>query len=249
MNELPPDARALLSLAKASHEPTDPLVKERVRQQVQLAVAASAAGGLLSASTAKATTVVAKGGLFSSVVGKVGIAAVALGVVGGGGALLQARSAVHRVEQSQERTVAKEVASPAPVGASVPVVAPAPEQAAAEAEAKTVTGDERAAARVAAPHNAARGAASLPAELKLLKAASEALSRGDLVRGSTLLREHRQRFAQPMLREERDGLELVARCQRGDQDARASALKFIAEHGSSMVTATIKQACKLEPNR
>jgi hypothetical protein len=89
----------------------------------------------------------------------------------------------------------------------------------------------------------------LPAELQLLKLASEALAHGDVTRGRRLLREHRQRFAVPILRQEREGLELVARCQQNDAQARAQAAAFLAANQATMVAVTIRKACKLEPAR
>jgi hypothetical protein len=86
---------------------------------------------------------------------------------------------------------------------------------------------------------------ALAAEMSLLSAAEEALARGDLGKARSALSEHQRRFAQPKLREERDGLGVLARCKEQPESAHKQALAFVHKSPSSMLTARIKEACGL----
>jgi hypothetical protein len=87
-------------------------------------------------------------------------------------------------------------------------------------------------------------------ELSLLMAASEALDAGDAERGLVLLTQHRTRFPDSALDQERRGLSLVARCLRdgaggGVHDARLSreASAFLRRFPGAVLTARIRRTC------
>jgi hypothetical protein len=102
--------------------------------------------------------------------------------------------------------------------------------------------------RLGQPANGASSAlppptGSLAAELRLLDRASRALSRGELVSARALLQQHRTSFANPVMVDEREGLELIVRCQLDATAAQADARAFLARAAHSVLSARVARAC------
>lgn len=199
MDELSPEARQFLNLAKQQHEPDAELL-DRVRGKVAAAVLLPDPG------TAGALKLKLGGALGKGAVAKLGAGVLAVSVVSGGVMMLR----------------------------GVPETAPAP---AAPAPAPTVQDVPPA----SAPINDA-----LRDELTLLERASDLLAAGDFEGCLQNLAQHRQRFPAAMLVQERDGLEVLARCMKSPRLARAGAQRFVAAHAGGLLNARIRTACKLE---
>ncbi len=254
MDELSPGARALLSAASSSDDPTSE-DQERVRHAVLLRVGAIGIGtAALASRTAQAKGLL---GTFSSKVGA------ALVVVLGGSA------ATYVALQPK--------AEPAPV--TISAAARTPTAAAQEKDAKPASAAEQQALQVedlptqeAKPQqrSAARAQAVAPADVKeeeapavekskqatqdsfgeerqLISSADTALKSGMTGQAVSLLAEHAARFPRGMLANEREGLRLVARCQGGaKQSTRAAAQSFVDRLPKYTVSARVRSACGLD---
>jgi hypothetical protein len=99
-----------------------------------------------------------------------------------------------------------------------------------------------------APRAAARAAgdaSSLAQETTLLARAADLLNAGNAAAAKQLLEEHRRRFAHPLLREERDGLGVLARCIEQPARAQREARAFVARAPASLLVPRIDKACTL----
>jgi hypothetical protein len=156
----------------------------------------------------------------------------------------------------------------AQASSSAPQPAPAPEQASAEpAPQEQVQPSEPAPQPVAAlgaePAKSKRGttqrksealveptaapeASTLGAELKMLGEAQAALRAGAPERALALAAEHRASYPTGVMKEERDGIEVLAGCALG-RDYRAQAEAFVHSARNSPLTARVRKACGLEP--
>jgi hypothetical protein len=81
--------------------------------------------------------------------------------------------------------------------------------------------------------------------MALLSQAADALENKDVGKARTALNAHRQRFSRPQLREERDGLSVLARCLERPDSAQGEALSFVQKSPASILATRIKQACGL----
>ncbi len=96
----------------------------------------------------------------------------------------------------------------------------------------------------ARPEPAQRNApSSMMEELRLIRAASQALRAGDGAQARGLLSEHRRRFPLGTLTQERRGLELLLQCDGGGASARAQAEKFLAASPQSPLAESIRKRC------
>jgi hypothetical protein len=86
---------------------------------------------------------------------------------------------------------------------------------------------------------------SLREELGLLTRAADQLARGDTADALGTLGEHRRRFAHTQLAQEREGLFIMARCQKQDANAQRTARAFLARSPAAVLATRVEQACQL----
>jgi hypothetical protein len=264
MSELPDELRELLNLARDGHDPTDPEARHRVRHAVAASLllgGAGASGSLFPESQALASNTQTLGAAV-----KAGSAATKASQAGWllfgskAATLLASTLAVAGIsygayrysQQAPEAQPARSV----PAAQAVPVVAtPAPvttaqavEEPAAQplAPAVELSAAESGTQRPLKARNIQPSAASLSAETALLRAASEALTRGDEQAALVQLNEHARRFPAGSLREERDGLRAIAECTRETAPSRSSAQKFLRAYPGSLLGARVSKACPAE---
>jgi hypothetical protein len=254
MDELSPGARALLSAASSSDDPTSD-DQERVRHAVLLRVGAIGIGAGTAALTTR--TAAAKG-LLSSFGSKIGAALVV--VVGGSAAVgyVATRDEIEKAPVASAATFKPRAAAPvaAPSGEASP---------AAEALQIEDLPEERALPRRAAPveralpHTGGRAEPEpkeepAPAQVEapdffqeerqLINSADTALRGGRNGQALSLLAEHAARYPNGALAQEREGLRLIARCQGGaKQSTQAAAESFIERAPRSPVAPRVRSAC------
>lgn len=140
------------------------------------------------------------------------------------------------------------VLQPSPARVAPEVVAPA--LPAPEVEAPAVVEPAAAPARAQVrklgktrASSTQSGGDTLAAEMALLRAATDALTRNDASAAIAALQEHGKRFPRGSLREERDGLRAIAECSRGSRSSAASAEHFTQLYPNSLMSARIAKAC------
>jgi hypothetical protein len=238
MDELPRDAKNFVKLAKQALPAPDPGLRARVRARVDASVAltpphAPQAGVGFGQPVRSALVRLgsAKIGLVSGVL-----------LIGAGALYWAARGGA--VARSPARETASEIA-PAPT--SEPTVriddARVDRSAAASAQ-RSVSGNEPNDRAVLKRKDATRSH-QLAHEMALLERASQALFAGDVEGARATLRAHRQRFHRTQLRQERDGLDLLADCMAQSGDARQLAAEFMQRNPASVLAARIERACGL----
>jgi hypothetical protein len=254
MTELPEGAKALLALTKDAHDPHDADAQRRVRERVALSLGLAAAGATLGAAAAASAQGVARKALLSSLAGKLALGASALAFVGVSSVYVAQREPAERVHERAPavQTLPAErpptdtgdsalPKGPAQARAAEPVIA----RSATPRPAKAVSAAKRQRARAARP-----APESLSQEVSLLDEAERSLGAGDVQRALALLSEHRARFPRAALREEREGLSVLARCVQAragareqETAAREAARAFLARHPRSLLRARLEQAC------
>lgn len=158
-----------------------------------------------------------------------------------------------------ERTPNEEQATPrtpAPARAVEPVDAVPPERPEPpmpsvddETEPAEAPPDPAPHAKARAPRRApsepaeAPSPSSLTAERDLIARAWRSLAHGDEAAALATVAEHRQRFAQGLLAPEREAVEVIARCRRGDADGPRRAASFHREHPRSPLAGRVDEAC------
>jgi hypothetical protein len=86
----------------------------------------------------------------------------------------------------------------------------------------------------------------LAEELRLMRAASAALSANDIPRTLNLLSEHAERFPDGALREERRALRVISLCKQGRSHfALVERDEFLSSSPRSPLTARVREACEL----
>jgi hypothetical protein len=85
----------------------------------------------------------------------------------------------------------------------------------------------------------------LAEETALIRAATKALERRDALGAQRHLKEHARRFEQPLLGFERQGLSMIADCQRGAPGARERAAAFVIRAEGSVLVGWLRRACGL----
>lgn len=252
MDELPQRAKAVLSLARDVHDPPDAAARERVRTKLAAALLVSPASGAAAAHAAKvaqaATTKATYAGLFGSA--KLWISGAVL-VAAAGGAGLVAVSSSKQVNQPAHVSPAAAAAKVAPAEPTsraprVEAVEASPERA-PETPAPEVVEASRNVRKATPRRVASAGSAhpSLAEERALLARAAEQLAAHDPDAALGLLSEHRKRFRQSQLSEEREGLRVLAHCLQHPAGTRAEARAFITRSPASVLVARIERACDL----
>jgi hypothetical protein len=264
MDELPKNAQEILALAREAHQPP-PEARERVRAAVAVAIAA---GGIATASTASsaaaasggAGTSAVKAGLFAGATGKLLIAGGVVAAIGAGTVAVRQMQRAPAIETSAStqahphpRTIAtpstKTPVSPqattdTPANALTPTAADLPATNAqvpreARANAATTRGPK-------VLHRKEPATGDLGAEMTLLANAERALERGDVAAAHAALEQHRQKFEHGQLREERKGLEVLARCVSHEPKAAERARAYLKAAPEGVLAARIEAACGLK---
>ncbi|MEX1361651.1 MAG: hypothetical protein AB1Z98_00880 [Nannocystaceae bacterium] len=123
-----------------------------------------------------------------------------------------------------------------PATQAVPTVAP---KAADPARARAGAGPPRdAQGRAPSPR-----ASDLGAERELVARAWRSLAHGDASAALVTTAEHRRRFEAGLLAPEREAIEVIARCRRGDADGPRRAAAFHRAHPSSPLAERVDEAC------
>jgi hypothetical protein len=250
MDELPNDLRDMLELARDEFDPPDDQAKHRVRVALAAAIgvptaAAVLSGGKAAAMGSKAPAAMAAKAGWLAFGGK--LTAVAMGTVAAAGvgiALYASRAPTATLVQAPAPVVQ---AVPASEAAPTPEVTPAersvPEQAVARDEpaARPRVVEARPRAR---ERRMAEATDTLAEEMSLLRAASEALARGDEEAALLQLRAHSERYPRGSLREERDGLRAIAECTRDQKPSQQAAQRFAQLYPHSLLAARVTAACR-----
>jgi hypothetical protein len=233
MNDLEPRARAIVEAARHADVPSA-ADRDRVKRAVLLQIVA----GTAVASSAVAGTL--------SVGAKVGLAILAVSVVGGGTVGLLKVSSTHEPAAARMRAPARTVAAPMAPAPRVPQEAPAP----SVSDEKTGKVEKP---RRAGPQTArvAKGVDEdqLSAEVAVLRRAREELRVGRPVRALDALVEYDRRFGRGALVEERQAIAAIAACQaEPGPAARAQAEAFMRKAPASPLRERVREAC-ITPTR
>lgn len=84
---------------------------------------------------------------------------------------------------------------------------------------------------------------SLAEERVLLRTAWSALARDDLSAAQAQAAQHRRRFPDGALAAERRALVAIVACRRDDQNAKAVAQRYLADHAGDLLTGQVRGAC------
>ncbi|MDB4987096.1 MAG: hypothetical protein JWN04_2274 [Myxococcaceae bacterium] len=249
MTELPNELRALLDLTRDAHDPPDPEARIRVRQAIAASLLLS--GGAASTSVypgaAASNTQLLSAASKSSKVGWAlfgsKLSTIAVGTIAAASLSFAAYSFTRQPAPTHPSAAplqqqSAQLAAP-PVMPSEPT-APEPVAPASAAPSPLPAVPSDGALK---PRKTQHSAATLSAEMALLRTASEALAHGDENAALAQLREHGRRFPDGSLREERDGLRAIAECTRDDAPSAASAKRFLRQYPSSLLGARVSKAC------
>ena len=234
MDELSVRARSLLDAASLGDDPTADDA-HRVRHAVLLRVGAIGVGtAALATSTAQAK------GILSTLAAKVGATLV---VVAGGTATV-----TYYGTQQETKPVAV-VAAPAAAPKAAARAPRAESAPALKVEDLPVESEEapkrgRTAARANEPEKPDQ---HLEAEMALIRGADAALRGGRTSEALSLLGQHAERHPHGLLAHEREGLNLLARCQSGGKAAaQAAAERYVDRAPRSPLTPRLRSACGIE---
>ena len=266
MNDLSPEDRAFLDLARDADDPSTG-DRDRVRRRLaaELGVAAAAVTASKAVSAAASTTKAASAGatlLGTSGAFAVKVAAVVVLMGGTGGTLLyeSARGPTPSSASVTATAAAPTVAAAARAARIIPfsalAMASAPIETAAPPPTVQSTPIETvAAAAVPAPPPPvapralpvpikATGTATLEDETRLVQSAIAALRSGDPASGLSLLDEHAREFPHGVLAEERSGERVLALCALGrEAEARTAADRFLVEHANAPLAGKVRASC------
>jgi hypothetical protein len=243
MNDLSPEARALLRDARPFDEPSRSDA-DRVHAAVlaKVGVAVGVGAGITAASPSIAAGPIATLG---ATVVKVGAAIVVAGSLATAGYVtLRSPSpkshpvaAVHAPPEAVATNVERDLALP-PM-ATTPMIAPREVQAPSRAKGVRV--------RPSAPavvEKMPRSAPDLEGEARLLEQADGDLRRGDANAALARLADHAAIYPNGALREEREGMRVVALCRAGRAaEGNAAAERFLARSPRSTLATRIRAAC------
>jgi len=235
MNDLSPQARALLQAARPYDEPSDD-DQRRVRSSVLSRVGAGAAIGL-AATVSTSTLAASTGTILGGTVAKLGIAMLLAGGISTG-----AYFATHTRSVAPQAVVETVKAAPPAQGEAAAVVeAPVGIADTAKAVAESPAPP---AARTAGKVRAPKASGDIEGEVRLLEEADADLRRGDAAGALARLGEHASKFPGGALRQEREGMNVVALCQAGRQaEGRAAADRFLSRSSKSALASRIRAAC------
>lgn len=266
-DELNPMARAFLESVQDADDPTR-ADYDRVHGKVKVRLAAGIAAGVAALTTSRAAaTVTAKAATATAVAtgvaapsaaiatGKIAAVIAVVAAVGGG-----TTAVVHYANRTAPTApVPTAITAPAVTHASPPPAVPRSPLATASPEAKaapvapssTPADVPRAPAPPSVPSAPAipsappvATAASLDAEIALVRDARAALRGGDAARALALLEEHDRRFPGGALTEDCAAERVYALCAMGQVDAaRGAAARFLADHPYSPHAASVRASC------
>jgi hypothetical protein len=240
MNDLSPEALRLLRDARGFDEPSA-VDAARVHASVlaKVGIAVGAGAGVTAATTS----------LAASPALALGVTALKIGaaiVVAGG---LATASYVALRPQAAKPPPAMVTAREAPQAI---VQAPAPDPVVPEtrtleaAPPSAKVGRSRRNAPPAVDHaeRAPRATSDLEGEARLLEQADADLRRGDASAALLRLTEHAEKYPTGALREEREGIRVVALCRAGrEAEGKAAAQRFLARSPRSALATRIRAAC------
>jgi outer membrane biosynthesis protein TonB len=244
VNDLSSEARDLLRAARSFDEPSASDA-ERVHASVlaKVGVAVGAGAALTAASTSLAASPAA---VLGATVVKLGAAIVVAGGLATAGYVAlrppSPKPAAVVTEARAPETAANEMRTPnvAPsvVDEPAPTIAPAPLPAKApRARPTTPPSNDRAS-------RASRTAPDLEGEARLLEQADADLRRGDPHAALARLAEHAAHYPTGALREEREGVRVVALCRAGrESEGKVAAERFLARSPRSALATRIRAAC------
>ena len=249
MSDLGPEAKRLLREARAFDEPSA-ADAERVHASVlaKVGIAVGAGAGMTAATTS----------LAASPATLLGVTALKLGaaiVVAGGLATasyvalrpsVQAPPAMMTPRDAPKPMV--QAATPEP-GTHAPVPGPVNDLVPRAIEASPPPAKAGRSRRSAPPvvehtEHAARTASDLEGEVRLLEQADADLRRGDPSAALARLGEHADKYPNGALREEREGVRVVALCRAGrEAEGKIAAERFLARSPRSALATRIRAAC------
>jgi hypothetical protein len=232
MSDLEQHARAIVEAGRDADRPTA-ADHDRIKRAVLVQIAA---GGVV-ASTAVAGTL--------SLGAKVGLAVVAVALVGGGavGVLEVRRSHPAAVPSSRPRPAA--VTVPASASPPTPAVASLPQEspAAMDDRNRKVERPRKAASPPGRSEKAAE-ADQVTAEVEVLKHARAELRLGRPARALEALAEYDRRFGRGVRGEEREAMAAIAACQATPgAAAQAGAEAFMRKAPASPLRERVREAC------
>jgi hypothetical protein len=250
MSDLSSEARALLREARGFDEPSN-VDAERVHASVlaKVGIAVGAGAGVTAATTSLAA---APATAFGVVAMKITAAIVVAGGLAAGGYV------AIRPAPAKRAPVAIAAQSPASVRSPPAPVAPSPAPA---VDSSSMSEERRtdiaprahpkpARAKAPAPSvnepapRPARGTSDLEGEARLLEQADGDLRRGDANAALSRLGEHAAKYPSGALREEREGMRVVALCRAGRAaEGNAAAERFLARSPRSALASRIRAAC------
>ena len=233
MNDLKSATQALLDLGRFGDDPTDAAVAQNQAALAKRLGVAALGAGAITGSTAK----VAAFSAGASMTLKAAFLSGALLIAGGFTWQVIARS--HGISGNGEHPVPAQIA--AVVSVAPPVVLPA----AAASLVLVTPADAPAPVMRAAPSARPSSARSIKGELELVRAAQQALNRGEPQAALALLAEHAQKFPSGALREDREALRVFALCRMGNAGAaRTVADSFIRRAPQSPFADRVRGACR-----
>jgi len=241
MNDLDCRAQAIVEAARDADQPS-PVDRDRIKRAVLIQLAAGAV-----ATSAAAGTVAAG----MSVGTKVGLAVLAVSLVGGGtvGVLhWKAPSRLTHVSDVAKSETAERSAthSPAVLPMEIPAVAGPPDMVPAQSESRARKSDRprKLAGQASAEVEKLAEDDQLNSEVAVLKRAREELRLGRPVQALEALREYDRRFGKGALGEERQAIAAIAACQaHPGPRSLAQARDFMRASPTSPLRDRVRAAC------
>jgi hypothetical protein len=231
MSDLKPSTRALLELGRSGDDPAEARIGQNRRMLAKRLGVAALGASAVAGSTSKATAAV-----FAST-GAAAKAALLCGVV------VVSALATWKVVQPSPRPQS----APAAVvlhGTPPPIPAPAAAKPLASDEAAAQVESAAPVSR-ATPSSRALVARSIKEELELVRAAQQALNRGEPEAALALLAQHARKFPSGVLFEDREASRVFALCRLGNvAGARAAADAFIRRAPRSPFLDRVRAACR-----
>lgn len=259
MDELPPDARALLAAANGGEDP-DPRSRARMHAAFSARLAAlgvaapppplAEAGGPAVGGTGAGAAKLGSAKFGSA---KLALAVTTVVLGGGLGLWFGARPPAPTSPSTRSPVVAP--AAPSTATADVPAARGPAQEATRTATGVQPSTPKAPAQGSAAKHRHPRRRHARPAEregglareLRLVGAARQALLENDTGRARTLLSEHARSFPSGVLQEEREGLWVLALCEAGaTARARAARARFLARWPGSVLVKQVRAVCGKE---
>ena len=273
MDELPAHAKAVLRRAHQHDQCDDEDARRRVREGVERAVGTAVVGASVfgrarvEAQPAVPISASSSGAPLFALAGKLTASAALVALVATGIALrergVEPREAGDTRGSAVVSAPAAQPVEPTPVGAKGTELPQATQDERAADEQRSLPPSEDRRAQAALLPSVARGKTAgfegsrapsrvsardtLAFEVALLRQLGEAVARRDTSEARSLLAQHRARFAQPALLEERQGFQALVRCMEHSPGALVSSRAFVARYPNSVLTARVLHEC--EPER